>query len=81
MPEMPEKRETAGEDQANHYAEEPRIGVYVCDCGGNISDTVRCEQVVNALGKLSNVVVSRRYQFMCSDPGQKLITDDIKERA
>jgi heterodisulfide reductase subunit A len=59
--------------------EEPRIGVYICDCGGNISDTVRCDQVANALGKLPDVVVSRRYQFMCSDPGQKLITDDIKE--
>jgi heterodisulfide reductase subunit A len=58
---------------------EPRIGVYICDCGGNISDTVRCDQVANVLGKLPNVVVSRRYQFMCSDPGQKLITDDIKE--
>jgi heterodisulfide reductase subunit A len=79
MPEMLEKVETTGKDQANHCADEPRIGVYVCDCGGNISDTVRCDQVANALGKLPNVVVSRRYQFMCSDPGQKLITDDIKE--
>ena len=68
--------------QANSRAadQEPRIGVYICDCGGNISDTVRCEQVANALAKLDNVVVSRRYQFMCSDPGQKLITDDIKEK-
>jgi heterodisulfide reductase subunit A len=59
---------------------EPHIGVYICDCGGNISDTVRCDQVADALGKLSNVVVARRYQFMCSDPGQKLITDDIEEK-
>ena len=60
--------------------QEPRVGVYICDCGGNISDTVRCEQVANALGRCDNVVVSRGYQFMCSDPGQKLITDDIKEK-
>ena len=80
MPEMLEKPETTGEDQANHSAEEPRIGVYVCDCGGNISDTVHCDQVANVLAKLPNVVVSRRYQFICSDPGQKLITDDIKEK-
>ena len=58
--------------------EEPRVGVYICNCGGNISDTVQCEQVANVLGKLPNVTVARHYQFMCSDPGQKLITDDIK---
>jgi heterodisulfide reductase subunit A len=60
-------------------ADEPRIGVYICDCGGNISDTVRCEQAAKVLGKLPNVTIARHYPFMCSDPGQKLITDDIKE--
>jgi heterodisulfide reductase subunit A len=59
--------------------EKPRVGVYICNCGGNISDTVHCEQVANVLGKLPNVTIARHYQFMCSDPGQKLITDDIKE--
>lgn len=58
---------------------EPRIGVYICDCGGNISDTVNCQKVVDALSKLPNVVASRRYQFMCSDAGQKMITDDVRE--
>lgn len=61
-------------------ADEPRIGVYVCDCGGNISDTVSCDGVTETLSRLPNVVVSRRCQFMCSDPGQKLITDDISEK-
>ena len=61
-------------------AKEPRIGVYICDCGGNISDTVHCEQAANVLGKMPNVTVARHYQFMCSDPGQNLITDDIKEK-
>ena len=60
-------------------ADEPRIGVYICNCGGNISDIVHCEQVANVLGKIPNVTIARHYQFMCSDPGQKLITDDIKE--
>jgi heterodisulfide reductase subunit A2 len=60
--------------------DEPRIGVYICDCGGNISDTVACDKVSNTLSGLPNVVVSRRCQFMCSDPGQKLITDDINEK-
>jgi heterodisulfide reductase subunit A len=60
--------------------EEPRIGVYICSCGGNIGDTVRCEQVAKALEKLPNVAVSRNAMFMCSDPGQALITDDIREQ-
>ena len=62
------------------HPSEPRIGVYVCHCGGNISDAVQCRAGGEALGKLPNVVVSRDYQFMCSDPGQKLITEDIHEK-
>jgi heterodisulfide reductase subunit A2 len=64
----------------NDQDAEPRIGVYVCDCGGNISDTVHCDQVVNAMAQLPNVTIARRCMFMCSDPGQKLITDDIQEK-
>jgi heterodisulfide reductase subunit A2 len=60
--------------------EEPRIGVYVCNCGGNIGDVVQCQRVSEALSQLPNVVVSRSHMFMCSDPGQNLIADDIKER-
>ena len=71
---------TASDLTVEKTQEEPRIGVYVCDCGGNISDVVNCDRVASALGKLPNVSVSRRYQFMCSDIGQKLITDDIKEK-
>ncbi len=59
---------------------EPHIGVYVCNCGGNIGDVVECEKVARALGKLPNVVSSRSHMFMCSDPGQNLITDDIKDK-
>ena len=57
----------------------PKIGVYICNCGGNIGDVVRCEQVARVLGSLPDVVVSHSHMFMCSDPGQKLITDDIKD--
>ncbi len=59
--------------------EEIRIAVYTCHCGGNISDTVNCERVAQELEKLPNVVVSRRYLSMCSDAGQSMIADDIRE--
>jgi len=58
---------------------EPRIGVYVCHCGSNIADTVDTEEVVQFAQGLEGVVVARDYKFMCSDPGQELIKNDIKE--
>jgi len=58
---------------------EPRIGVYVCHCGSNIAGTVDVEQVVQFARSLDSVVVARDYRFMCSDPGQDLIKQDIQE--
>jgi len=57
----------------------PRIGVYICQCGGNISDVVDVEKVVEAAARLEGVAVARDYQFMCSDTGQGLIEEDIKK--
>jgi heterodisulfide reductase subunit A len=59
---------------------EPRIGVYVCHCGANIAGTVDVAQVTEYAGGLPSVVVARDYKFMCSDPGQDLIKNDIKEQ-
>ena len=56
----------------------PKVGVYVCHCGVNISQTVRVDEITEVLKSSSNVVVSKSYKFMCSDPGQKMIEDDIK---
>ncbi|HDL15666.1 MAG TPA: CoB--CoM heterodisulfide reductase iron-sulfur subunit A family protein [Euryarchaeota archaeon] len=58
---------------------EPKIGVYICHCGINIAGVVDCKDVAEYSSKLGNVVVSKDYKYMCSDPGQKLIRDDIKE--
>jgi len=56
-----------------------RIGVYVCHCGGNISEVVDVEEVRSFAGKQPGVVVARNYEHMCSELGQKLVVDDIKE--
>ena len=77
---MPEKLVNKAQDNQNPTDETPRIGVYVCQCGGNIGDVVKTEMVARMLEKLPNVTVSRTNMFMCSDPGQKMITDDIKEQ-
>ncbi|MHC1635262.1 MAG: 4Fe-4S binding protein [Candidatus Methanospirareceae archaeon] len=55
-----------------------RIGVYVCHCGVNIAATVDVERVTRYARLLPGVRVARNYQYMCSDPGQKLIKEDIK---
>ena len=56
-----------------------RIGVYVCHCGGNISDVVDVEKVVEAIKNYPGVVVAKHFMFMCSEAGQQMIEDDIKE--
>jgi heterodisulfide reductase subunit A2 len=59
--------------------EEKRIGVYTCWCGTNIALMVDVEAVTKEMAKLPNVVVCKDYKYMCSDPGQDLIINDIKE--
>ena len=56
-----------------------RIGVYVCHCGGNISEVVDVEEVRKFAEKQPDVVVARNHEHMCSELGQKFIVDDIKE--
>ena len=56
-----------------------RIGVYVCHCGINIAATVDSKAVAEYAATLPNVVVARDYMYMCSDPGQALIQQDIRD--
>jgi heterodisulfide reductase subunit A len=56
-----------------------RIGFYNCHCGLNIAGRVRVKEVAEFAATLPDVAVSRDYLFMCSDPGQELIENDIKE--
>jgi len=60
-------------------SQEARIGVYICHCGGNISDTVDVAKVKEEIAKLKNVIVAQTYEYVCSDPGQKMIVEDIKQ--
>jgi heterodisulfide reductase subunit A2 len=55
-----------------------RVGVYICHCGGNISDHVDVARVAEEVGKIPGVVVAHTNMFMCSDPGQQLIQEDIQ---
>lgn len=56
-----------------------RIGVFVCWCGSNIAGTVDVKKVAEALKSEPGVVFSTDYQYMCSQAGQDIIKDAIKE--
>lgn len=56
-----------------------RIGVYVCQCGANIGSVVDCKAVAEYAAGLPGVAVARDYKYMCSDPGQDLIRQDVAE--
>jgi len=56
----------------------PRVGVYVCHCGTNIAGVVDVEELTRFAAALPHVIVARHYSYMCSDPGQALIADDIR---
>jgi heterodisulfide reductase subunit A len=56
-----------------------RIGVFVCWCGSNIAETVDVAQAAAVIAKIPGVVHSVDYKYMCSDPGQELVKQAIKE--
>jgi heterodisulfide reductase subunit A len=56
-----------------------KVGVYVCHCGTNIKGPVDVDEVTAFASTLDRVAVARNYAYMCSDPGQDLIKEDIKE--
>ena len=60
--------------------EPKRIGVFVCQCGGNISDFVDVEKVREAASKDPRVVASQVHMFACSEAGQQCIVKAIREK-
>ena len=56
-----------------------RVGVFICHCGVNIAGKVDVAKVAETIGKMPEVALAVDYKFMCSSPGQKLVSDAIKE--
>jgi heterodisulfide reductase subunit A len=57
-----------------------RVGVFVCHCGENIAGTVDCARVAEAARAVPGVVHAVDYKYMCSEPGQALIKEAIREK-
>jgi heterodisulfide reductase subunit A len=58
---------------------EPRIGVFVCHCGKNIAKTVNVAEVRDYAATLPDVKFTSEQEFTCSESGQQIIKDAIKE--
>lgn len=57
-----------------------RIGVYICHCGGNISDYVDVAEIQRLMEKEDGVVVAKHVMFACADSNQKEMIQDIQEQ-
>ncbi|RLI31429.1 disulfide reductase [Candidatus Bathyarchaeota archaeon] len=58
---------------------ELRIGIFVCECGGNIGDVVDVKAVCDEARKWENVVVAKNHRYLCSKPAQDMIVEAIKK--
>jgi heterodisulfide reductase subunit A len=69
----------AEREDAEAGASKRRIGVYVCHCGGNISDYVDVDKVVASVQGDPDVILAKTAMFTCSDASQQEIIKDIQE--
>jgi len=56
-----------------------KIGIFICHCGHNIKHTVDVKRLSQYFKRFPGVVVSEDYPFVCSEPGQDMITESIQK--
>ncbi len=59
----------------------PRTGVFICHCGTNIAGTVDIDSALEASRDFPGVVHADEYRYLCSEMGQDLIKNAIKENS
>ena len=57
----------------------PKIGIFVCECGGNIGDVVDVKAVVDAVKGWEGVAAAKYHKYMCSKPAQEIIIDAVRK--
>jgi len=60
--------------------EPPRIGIYICECGGNIGDVVDVKTILEAVKTWGGVIDAKYQKYLCSKPSQEVIIDAIKKK-
>ena len=61
-------------------SEKASIGVFICHCGGNISDVVDVNRVKEKVGIWDQVKIAETFEYLCSNPGQEMIKKAVKEK-
>lgn len=56
------------------------MGVFICHCGVNIAGTVDVKSVAEKMGQVEDVAYSTDYIYMCSEPGQQIIREAIRQK-
>lgn len=56
------------------------IGLFVCHCGVNIAGVVDVVRVAKEMESYTDIAFSTDYMYMCSEPGQNMILETIRER-
>lgn len=58
---------------------EKLMGVFLCDCGGEISSTIDMSQLAESASNLKGVKFVKRHSFLCGDEGKSLIKTAIED--
>lgn len=66
-------------NQTKKKDEKAKVGVFICKCGGNISDVVDVNDVKLDLENYDNVTHADFDTFMCSSSGQNKIIEKIED--
>lgn len=66
--------------ERNVVGEEPRVGVFVCDCGENIGGVIDVEAVIESAAKLPHVVAAQAEGHGCSRESMENIRRTIEEQ-
>jgi len=59
---------------------EEKIGVYVCECGPNISENIDIDRVLEVISSINSVFVADRHKLMCSGDGKTFLKEQIIEQ-
>ncbi len=57
-----------------------RIGIFLCECGGNISDVINLSTIHDQIKNWDKVIVAEQDKYLCSQPAQEMIIKTIKEK-
>ena len=58
----------------------PRVGVYICECGGIISEVLDTKELARFAGNLDGVMETKTVDYACYKEGAEQIQKSIKEK-